>query len=80
MIISPVPGRPTGMALFGYENATWIFTAIFGAIATFGMYSYYYRPTGLEAIIEGGGITLFKSVGVALEDLAAAVAVWESRS
>lgn len=37
---------------------TWIFTAIFGAIATFGMYSYYYRPTGLEAIIEGGGITL----------------------
>ncbi len=37
---------------------TWIFTAIFGAIATFGMYSYYYRPTGIEAIIEGGGITL----------------------
>lgn len=28
LIISPVPGRPTGMALFGYENATWIFTAI----------------------------------------------------
>ena len=27
--------------------------------------------------VEGGGITLFKSVGVALEDLAAAVAVWE---
>jgi ornithine cyclodeaminase len=26
---------------------------------------------------EGGGITLFKSVGVALEDLAAAVAAWE---
>ncbi len=29
--------------------------------------------------IEGGGITLFKSVGVALEDLAAAVAIWEHR-
>jgi len=28
VIISPAPGRPTGMALFGYENATWIFTAI----------------------------------------------------
>lgn len=30
--------------------------------------------------VEGGGITLFKSVGVALEDLAAAVAVWENRA
>ncbi|WP_336810028.1 ornithine cyclodeaminase family protein [Bosea sp. MMO-172] len=30
--------------------------------------------------VEGGGITLFKSVGVALEDLAAAVAVWERRA
>lgn len=30
--------------------------------------------------VEGGGITLFKSVGVALEDLAAAVAVWDNRS
>ncbi len=28
VIISPVPGRPTGMALFSYENATWMFTAI----------------------------------------------------
>lgn len=28
---------------------------------------------------EEGGITLFKSVGVALEDLAAAIAVWERR-
>jgi ornithine cyclodeaminase len=28
----------------------------------------------------GGGITLFKSVGVSLEDLAAAIAVWDSRS
>ncbi|CAH1656564.1 Ornithine cyclodeaminase [Hyphomicrobiales bacterium] len=30
--------------------------------------------------VEGGGITLFKSVGVALEDLAAAVAVWDNRA
>lgn len=28
----------------------------------------------------GGGITLFKSVGVSLEDLAAAIAVWDSRA
>ncbi|ABM16692.1 FAD-dependent oxidoreductase [Mycolicibacterium vanbaalenii] len=28
VIVGPIPGRPTGMALFGYENATWIFTAI----------------------------------------------------
>ncbi len=26
---TPVPGRPTGMALFGYENDTWMFT-VFG--------------------------------------------------
>lgn len=31
----------------------------------------------IEGGVAGGGITLFKSVGVALEDLAAAVAVWE---
>lgn len=37
---------------------TWILTAVFGAIASVGMYSYYYRPTGIEAIIAGGGITL----------------------
>lgn len=30
--------------------------------------------------VEGGGITLFKSVGVALEDLAAAIAVWDNRA
>ena len=36
----------------------WILTAIFGAIASVGMYSYYYRPTGIEAIVAGGGITL----------------------
>ena len=37
---------------------TWILTAIFGAIASVGMYSYYYRPTGIEALARGGGITL----------------------
>lgn len=37
---------------------TWILTAVFGAIASVGMYSYYYRPTGIEAIVAGGGITL----------------------
>ena len=37
---------------------TWILTVIFGAIASIGMYSYYYRPTGIEAIVTGGGITL----------------------
>ena len=37
---------------------TWILTALFGAIASVGMYSYYYRPTGIEAIVTGGGITL----------------------
>jgi len=34
----------------------------------------------MEGRVEGGGITLFKSVGVALEDLAAAVAVWDNRA
>ncbi len=33
-------------------------TVVFGAIASVGMYSYYYRPTGIEAIVTGGGITL----------------------
>lgn len=28
VIIGPVPDRTTGMALFGYENDTWIFTAV----------------------------------------------------
>src|SRR6476619_1373080 len=28
VIIGPVPGRPTGMALFGNENNTWIFSVI----------------------------------------------------
>ena len=37
---------------------TWILTAVFGAIASVGMYSYYYRPTGIEAIVTGGGISL----------------------
>lgn len=37
---------------------TWILTAVFGAIASVGMYSYYYRPTGIEAIVSGGAVTL----------------------
>lgn len=42
---------------------TWIFTAIFGFVAalgisSYGYYGYYSRPSGLEAIITGGGITL----------------------
>ena len=42
---------------------TWIFTAIFGFIAalgitSYGYYGYYSRPSGIAAIIEGGGITL----------------------
>ena len=36
----------------------WILTTVFGAIASVGMYSYYYRPTGIEAIVAGGGVTL----------------------
>ena len=28
VIISPAPTRPRGMALFAYENDTWLFTAI----------------------------------------------------
>jgi 2-polyprenyl-6-methoxyphenol hydroxylase-like FAD-dependent oxidoreductase len=27
-IITPAPGRPTGMFLFGYENDTWMFTVL----------------------------------------------------
>lgn len=37
---------------------TWILTLVFGTIASVGMYSYYYRPTGIEAIVTGGGVTL----------------------
>lgn len=31
VIVSPAPGRPTGMFLTGYENDTWIFT-VFGMV------------------------------------------------
>ena len=31
VIIGPVPGRPTGMVLFGNENNTWMFT-VFGMV------------------------------------------------
>lgn len=37
---------------------TWILTLVFGTIASVGMYSYYYRPTAIEALVTGGGITL----------------------
>ena len=37
----------------------------------------FYRVPGHA---EGGEITLFKSVGMSLEDLAAAIAVWENRT
>lgn len=37
---------------------TWILTAVFGAIAGIGAYGYYYRPTGIEAIVTAGGVTL----------------------
>ena len=32
--------------------------AVFGAIAGFGAYNYYYRPKGIEAIVAGGGVML----------------------
>jgi 2-polyprenyl-6-methoxyphenol hydroxylase-like FAD-dependent oxidoreductase len=28
VLVGPVPGRPTGMALFGYENDSWMFTLL----------------------------------------------------
>ena len=28
VLVGPFPGRPTGMALFGYENDTWMFTLL----------------------------------------------------
>ena len=37
---------------------TWILTLVFGTIASVGMYSYYYRPSAIEALVTGGGITL----------------------
>ena len=37
---------------------TWILTLVFGTIASVGMYSYYYRPAAIEALVTGGGITL----------------------
>ena len=37
---------------------TWILTLVFSTVASAGMYSYFYRPTGIEAIVVGGGITL----------------------
>ena len=28
VLVGPVPGRPTGMGLFTYENTTWMLTAV----------------------------------------------------
>ena len=50
-----LPEFLTGLAA---NVVTWILTVVFGAVASVGMYSYYYRPTGIEAIVAGGGITL----------------------
>ena len=33
-------------------------SVVIGTIASVGMYSYYYRPTAIEALVTGGGITL----------------------
>ena len=40
VLIGPVPGRPTGMALFGCENDTWLFT-VYGMVGR--------EPTGDRA-------------------------------
>ena len=60
-IISPAPGRPTGMFLFGYEHDTWIFT-VFGMVGTepprdlAGMLSFAeeYAPAHLLAAVRAG--------------------------
>ena len=50
-----LPEFLTGLAS---NVVTCILTAVFGAIASVGMYSYYDRPTAIEALVTGGGITL----------------------
>jgi 2-polyprenyl-6-methoxyphenol hydroxylase-like FAD-dependent oxidoreductase len=60
-LISPAPGRPTGMFLFGYENDTWIFT-VFGMVGREpprdlpGMLSFAeeYGPAHLLAAVRAG--------------------------
>lgn len=43
VLVGPVPGRPTGMALFAYESGTWIVTAI--------GYGGHHPPTDREGIL-----------------------------
>jgi len=60
-LISPAPGRPTGMFLFGYEHDTWIFT-VFGMVGhepprdLAGMLSFAadYAPPHLLAAVRAG--------------------------
>jgi hypothetical protein len=60
-LISPAPGRPTGMFLFGYENDSWMFT-VFGMVGhepprdLAGMLSFAkdYAPAHLLAAVRAG--------------------------
>jgi 2-polyprenyl-6-methoxyphenol hydroxylase-like FAD-dependent oxidoreductase len=60
-LVSPAPGRPTGMFLTGYENDTWIFT-VFGMVGhepprdLAGMLSFAeeYTPAHLLAAVRAG--------------------------
>jgi len=60
-IVSPAPGRPTGMFLFGYEHDTWVFT-VFGMVGRepprelAGMLTFAeeYGPTHLLAAVRAG--------------------------
>ena len=60
-LISPAPGRPTGMFLVGYENDTWMFT-VFGMVGhepprdLVGMLSFaqQYAPAHLLAAVRAG--------------------------
>ena len=60
-LISPAPGRPTGMFLVGYEHDTWIFT-VFGLVGheqprdLAGMVSFaeHYTPAHLLAAVRTG--------------------------
>jgi 2-polyprenyl-6-methoxyphenol hydroxylase-like FAD-dependent oxidoreductase len=48
VLVGPVPGRPTGMALFTYENATWMLT-VFGLVGREPPADF----TGMLAFMEG---------------------------
>ncbi|MDQ1421988.1 MAG: hypothetical protein QOJ52_3950 [Acidimicrobiaceae bacterium] len=60
-LISPAPGRPTGMFLFGYEHDTWIFT-VFGMVghepprdlASMLSFAADYAPPHLLAAVRSG--------------------------